>query len=133
MSGLKGQLAWQVLRKASSKWEGHVKEQHAVKSPMPWFEGELFWWVRSTAASTGSWQQGRSKVRVETSIGLVGAKQGGIHGLQAGGAGEGSHEPGIDAVHVIRVQTRQVAHGLPQLKVHHADHTPAKEWSDITL
>lgn len=57
------------------------------------------------------------------SVGLVGGQQGGVHGLHAGRAGEGAHEPRVDAVHVIDVHAGQEPDGVAVLKVQHADHT----------
>lgn len=57
------------------------------------------------------------------SVGLVGGEQGSIHGLHAGGAGEGPHEPVVYTVHVVDVHTGQEPDGVAVYKVQHADHT----------
>ena len=59
--------------------------------------------------------------------GVVGVEEGGVHGLQAGGAGEGPLEPVVDAVGVVEVHAGQVPHPLPLDEIHHADHTPAQQ------
>lgn len=57
------------------------------------------------------------------SVGFVCGKQGCVHGLHAGGAGEGAHQPGVDAVHMVNVQAGQEPDGVAVLKVHHTDDT----------
>lgn len=75
---MNGQLVWWVLNKAastSSDQERQMKERHRVRSGQrSGLKGQLAWQVLlSRVASTGSRQQERSKVRVERSVGLVGA------------------------------------------------------------
>lgn len=61
------------------------------------------------------------------SVGFVSGEQGRVHGLHAGGTGEGPHQPGVDAVHVVNVEAGQEPNGIAVLKIHHADHTPGGE------
>jgi len=64
----------------------------------------------------------------EPSVGFViGGEQGGVHGLHAGGAGEGSHQPVVYTVHVVDVHTRQESDGVPINKIQHADHASKKK------
>lgn len=56
------------------------------------------------------------------SVGLVGGQQGGVHGLHARGAGEGAHEPVVDAVRVVDVHAGQEPHRVAHRKLPHADH-----------
>lgn len=58
------------------------------------------------------------------SVRLVGRQQCSVDGLHTGRAGEGAHEPGVNAVHVIDVHAGQEPDWVAVLKVHHADHTP---------
>lgn len=60
----------------------------------------------------------------EVSVGLVGGEQGGVHGLHAGGAGEGSHQPVVYTVHVVDVHARQESDRVSVNKVQHTDHAP---------
>lgn len=62
----------------------------------------------------------------EASVGLVGGEKGGIHGLHAGGAGEGTHQPVVYAVHMVDVHARQESDRVPINKVQHTDHAPEK-------
>lgn len=71
-----------------------------------------------------SYQQG--------SVGFICRQQGGIHGLHTGGAGEGAHQPGVDAVQVVDVKARQEPNGITIFKIHHADHTPEEERSSVS-
>lgn len=57
------------------------------------------------------------------SVGFVGGEQRGVHRLHAGRAGEGAHQPGVDAVDVVDVKAGQESNGVAELKIHHADHT----------
>ena len=66
------------------------------------------------------------KGAVVFSVGLVGGEQGSIHGLHAGGAGEGPHQPVVYTVHVVDVHTGQEPDGVAVHEVQHADHTPAE-------
>lgn len=61
------------------------------------------------------------------SVGFVRGEQGRVHWLHAGGTGEGAHQPGVDAVHVVNVEAGQEPNGIAVLKIHHADHTPGAE------
>lgn len=54
---------------------------------------------------------------------LVSCEKRCIDGLHAGRAGEGPHEPVVDAILVVDVHTGQEAHHVPYGKLHHADHT----------
>lgn len=65
-------------------------------------------------------------MRGEISIGLIGGKQGSIHGLHAGGTGEGSHKPVIYTVHMVDVHARQESYRVPIYKVQHTDHASEK-------
>lgn len=58
------------------------------------------------------------------SVGFIRGEQGCVHRLHAGGAGEGAHQPGVDAIHVVNVEARQEPDRIAVLKIHHADHTP---------
>lgn len=60
----------------------------------------------------------------EVSVGLVGGEQGGIHGLHAGGTGEGPHQPVVYTVHVVDVHARQESDRVSVNKVQHTDHAP---------
>ena len=60
-------------------------------------------------------------------MGLIGDEKGGVDGLHAGGAGEGPHEPVVDAVRVVGMHAGQVADPIPDHKLDHAYHTPGKE------
>ena len=62
-----------------------------------------------------------------SSVGLICGQQGGLYRLHTGGAGEGAHEPAVDAVQVVGVEAGQEANGISTLKLHHADHTPGGE------
>ena len=53
---------------------------------------------------------------------LVGDEEGGVDGLHAGGAGEAPHEPVVDALGVVGVHARQVAHAVADAELDHADH-----------
>lgn len=57
------------------------------------------------------------------SVGFICGQQGCIYWLHAGGAGEGAHQPGVNAVHVVDVEAGQEPDGITILKIHHADHT----------
>lgn len=57
------------------------------------------------------------------SVGLIGGEQGSIHGLHAGRAGEGPHEPVVYTVHVVDVHAGQEPNGVAVYKVQHADDT----------
>lgn len=57
------------------------------------------------------------------SVGLVGGKQRSIHRLHARGAGEGSHQPVVDTVHVVDVHAGQEPDRVSVDKVHHTDDT----------
>ena len=56
-------------------------------------------------------------------VSLIGDKEGGVHRLHAGGAGEATHEPVVDAVGVVGVQAGQVANTVSDHKVDHTYHT----------
>lgn len=58
----------------------------------------------------------------EVLVRLVGGEQGGIHGLHAGGTGEGSHQPVVYTVHVVDVHARQESDRVSVNKVQHTDH-----------
>lgn len=58
---------------------------------------------------------------------FIGGEQRCIHGLHAGRAGEGAHQPGVNAIHVVGVKAGQEPNGISILKIQHADHTPAAE------
>lgn len=59
-----------------------------------------------------------------------------VHWLHAGGAGEGAHEPVVNAAEVVEVHAREEADGLANNKLHHAYWTPAvhniREGNSIT-
>lgn len=57
------------------------------------------------------------------SVGFVRGQQGCIYRLHAGGAGEGAHQPGVYAIHMVDVKTRQESNGITVLKIHHANYT----------
>lgn len=63
------------------------------------------------------------RVCLWVSVGLVGGKQRCVDRLHAGGAGEGSHQPVVDTVHVVNVHAGQEPNGVSIYKVHHTDHT----------
>lgn len=67
------------------------------------------------------------------SVGLIRGEKGGVHRLHAWRTGERAHQPIIYAVHVIDVHAWQEPDWISINKVHHADYTPEKEWSDMTL
>lgn len=67
------------------------------------------------------------------SVGFVGGQQGCVYGLHAGGAGEGAHQPRVDAANVVDVKAGQKPNGVSILKIHHADHTPAQERFEDTV
>ena len=58
---------------------------------------------------------------------LVGDEEGGVDGLHAGGAGEAPHEPVVDALGVVGVHARQVAHAVADAELDHADHASEME------
>lgn len=60
------------------------------------------------------------------SICLVGSQQSSIDRLHTGRAGEGAHQPGINAVHVIDVHAGEEPDWVAVFKVHHADYTPRR-------
>lgn len=55
------------------------------------------------------------------SVGLVAGEQSGVHRLHAAGAREAAHQPVVDALHVVGVHARQVAHLVADEELHHAD------------
>lgn len=57
------------------------------------------------------------------SVGFIRGQQGRIYRLHAGGAGEGAHQPGVNAIHVVDVKAGQEPNRIAKLKIHHADHT----------
>lgn len=57
------------------------------------------------------------------SVGFISRQQGCIYRFHAGGAGEGAHQPGVNAVHVVDVKAGQEPNGIAVIKIHHADHT----------
>jgi hypothetical protein len=59
--------------------------------------------------------------------GLVGGEERGVHGFEAGGAGEGAHQPVVDALLVVGVHAGQVTQRLAHVEVHHADHAPGTQ------
>lgn len=61
------------------------------------------------------------------SVGFIRREQGCIHRLHAGGTGEGPHQPGVDAIHVVNVEAGQEPNRIAVLKIHHADYTPGAE------
>lgn len=56
-------------------------------------------------------------------VGFIRGQQGCIDWLHAGWAGEGTHQPGIDAIHVVDVKAGQESNGITIFKIHHADYT----------
>lgn len=70
--------------------------------------------------------KGGSRVFV-SSVGLIRRQQSSVHGLHAGRAGEGPHQPVVYAVHVVGVHAGQEPDGISINKVHHADDTPVEE------
>lgn len=61
------------------------------------------------------------------SVGFIRGEQRCIYRLHAGRAGEGTHQPGVNAIHVVDVKAGQEPNGITVLKIHHADHTSGAE------
>ncbi len=62
---------------------------------------------------------------------LVGDEQRGVHRLHAGWAGEGAHEPVVDAVRVVGVHAGEVADAVADHELDHADDTSGKRETKI--
>lgn len=95
--------------------------QVQVKSLLVLISFLLFGLMNRTQPETAQMSE---LVSYETSsVGLIGGEQGGIHRLHTGRTGEGPHQPGVDAVHVVDVQAGKEPDGVAVLKVIHADRT----------
>lgn len=85
---------------------------------------------QGTAAPT-SWHSSSSPTKSKAvpatshvSSAVDGRDEASVHSLHARGAGEGAHEPVIDAVEVVVVHAGKEADGFTCCVVHHTDGTP---------
>lgn len=86
-------------------------------APLTQQEGRC--WVRVLEGAEFKLSIGRVRGEISWS---VGGQQGSIHGLHAGGTGEGPHQPVVYTVHVVDVHTWQKPNGVSINKVQHTDH-----------
>lgn len=75
----------------------------------------------------------REQPRQGRSVGFIRWEQGCVHRLHAGGTGEGAHQPGVNAIHVVDVEAGQEPNRIAVLKIHHADDTPGAETGSSEL
>lgn len=79
--------------------------------------------ARTVAAKKGAVTFRQKRPSWGCSVGFVRGQQGCVYRLHAGRAGEGAHQPGVNAIDVVNMKAGQEPDGITVLKIHHADHT----------